>query len=151
MAATDAHFLDANIIMYAIGTDHPVKSGCIAVLKQVEVGAIQVVTNVEVLQELLHRYYSLGRYEVADQAFTNLKTLCEQILPVLESDLDRAYTILREQPLISVRDAIHAATMLHNGLHTIISTDRHFDVIPGITRIDPHTFQPVEGHSIVSG
>ncbi|HWQ70130.1 MAG TPA: type II toxin-antitoxin system VapC family toxin [Patescibacteria group bacterium] len=145
MAATDAHFLDANIIMYAIGNDHPAKPGCVAVLKQVEAGAIQVVTNVEVFQELLHRYYSLGRYEVADQAFTNLKTLCEQILPVLESDLDRAYTILHEQPLISVRDAIHAATMLHNGLHTIISTDRHFDAIQSLTRIDPSTFLSAEG------
>lgn len=139
MASTDARFLDANIIMYAIGQDHPAKSGCVAALKQVEAGTIQVVTNVEVFQELLHRYYSLGRYEVANQAFTNLKTLCEQVLPVLESDLDRAYTILREQPLISVRDAIHAATMLNSGLHTIISTDRHFDVIQEITRIDPST------------
>lgn len=141
MTATDVRFLDANIIMYAIGTDHPAKPGCVAVLKLVEAGAIQVVTNVEVFQELLHRYYSLGRSEVADQAFTNLKTLCEQVLPVLESDLDRAYTILREQPRISIRDAIHAATMLNNGLHTIISADRHFDVIQGITRIDPSTLQ----------
>lgn len=145
MAATDAHFLDANIVMYAIGTDHPVKPGCVAVLKRVEAGSIQVVTNVEVFQELLHRYYSLGRYEVADQAFTNLKTLCEQILPVLESDLDRAYTILREQPMISIRDAIHAATMLNSGLHTIISTDRHFDAIQGLTRIDPGTLRSPEG------
>lgn len=145
MAATDACFLDANIIMYAIGTDHPAKRGCVAVLKQVEAGAIQVVTNVEVFQELLHRYYSLGRHEVAGQAFANLKGLCEQVLPVLEADLDRAYTILREQPAISVRDAIHAATILNNGLHTIISTDKHFDAIQGLTRLDPSTLQSAEG------
>jgi predicted nucleic acid-binding protein len=130
--------------MYAIGADHPAKPGCVAILKQVEVGAIQVVTNVEVFQELLHRYYALGRPEVADQAFTNLKVLCEQILPVLESDLDRAYTMLRTQPLISVRDAIHAATMLNNGLRAIISTDRHFDLIHGITRIDPGALRSAE-------
>lgn len=125
--------------MYAIGKDHAAKSACIGALKQVEGGAIQVVTNVEVFQELLHRYYSLGRYEVAAQAFTNLKALCEQVLPVLESDLDRAYTLIHDQPQINVRDAIHTATMLNNGLHAIISTDKHFDAIPGITRIDPHT------------
>jgi hypothetical protein len=139
MAAAETLFLDANIIMYAIGTDHPLKPACVAALRQVEAGAIQVVTNVEVFQELLHRYSAIGRHEVAAHAFTHLKALCEQVLPVLEADLDRAFAILNNQPHINVRDAIHAATMLNGGLRTILSTDTHFDTIPEITRIDPRT------------
>lgn len=123
--------------MYAIGKPHPFKQPCVALLHRIEAGAIQVVTSVEILQELLHRYHSLRAYEVAAFTFANTKTLCERILPVLEADLDRAYQMLKDLPLINVRDAIHAATMLNNDLREIISTDTHFDAIPGIVRVDP--------------
>jgi predicted nucleic acid-binding protein len=33
--------------------------------------------------------------------------------------------------------ATHAAAMINNGIKKIISTDRHFDLIPKINRIDP--------------
>ncbi len=35
------------------------------------------------------------------------------------------------------RDVIHAAVMFNNGISKMISTDKHFDVIMGIRRIDP--------------
>jgi len=38
---------------------------------------------------------------------------------------------------ITSRDAIHAATMMNNGIKEIISTDPHFDLIHEIKRIDP--------------
>ena len=38
---------------------------------------------------------------------------------------------------ITGRDAAHAAAMLDNGLTYIIIADRHFDIIEGITRLDP--------------
>lgn len=91
----------------------------------------------EVLQEILHRYSSLREYRVAATAYASLKRLCEKILPVLEADVDRGHRILQDRPHIRVRDALHAATMFNNGLRRIISTDRHFDDIEGIVRLDP--------------
>lgn len=137
MAERKLYFLDANIVMYAIGKAHAYQQPCIQVLKQIQRELIHVVTSVEVLQEILYRYYLFRNYEVAEKAFTNMKKICESILPVVEADVDRAYHILQDLPHISVRDAIHAATMLNNGLKAIISTDKHFDAIPGIIRIDP--------------
>ncbi len=137
MARRAPAFLDANILMYAIGRDHPYKAPCIAVLKRIEAEALQVVTSVEVLQEILHRYYSLRNYEVATTAFGSMKRLCERVLPVVEADVDRAHRILQDLPHLGVRDAIHAATMLNNGLRKIVSTDRHFDEIKAIARLDP--------------
>ena len=139
MASRSPAFLDANILMYAIGEDHPYKRPCVTVLKQIEAEALQVVTSVEVLQEILHRYHSLREYATAATAFTNLKKLCETILPVREPDVDRGFRILQAHPRIRVRDAIHAGTMLNNGLRRILSTDRHFDDVEGIVRIDPAT------------
>jgi predicted nucleic acid-binding protein len=51
--------------------------------------------------------------------------------------MDRALDLLKSDPTITSRDAVHAAVMLHNSLRVIISTDKHFDSIPGIRRLDP--------------
>lgn len=133
----EVYFLDANILMYAIGREHPYKESCIRVLERIEDEAIRVVSSVEVLQEILHRYRSLREYEVAASAFTHFKMLCDEILPLGEVDVDRAFQILEAHREISVRDAIHAATMIHYGFERILSTDTHFDAIEGVVRVDP--------------
>ena len=161
MARRELYFFDANILMYAIGKEHPYKRACIQVLRQIKAEIIPVVGSVEILQEILYRYYSLRNYEVAVIAFANMKKLCEAILPVVEADVDRAYRILRDVPDLGVRDVIHAASMLNNDLGNflprsrhdwedphaasmlnndlgnIISADRHFDRITEIRRVDP--------------
>ena len=38
---------------------------------------------------------------------------------------------------VSPYDCAHAAIMRRIGLDTIVSTDRHFESIPGIHRLDP--------------
>lgn len=139
MSNRGPYFLDTNIVMYAIGKDHPYKEPCRAVLEQVERDEIDVVTSVEVLQEILHRYYSLNRPELAELAYRSLEKGCEQIFPVTKADLDRAFDLLKVHPDIRSRDAVHAAVMLNNGLTHILSTDTHFDHIAGITRVEPGT------------
>jgi predicted nucleic acid-binding protein len=64
-------------------------------------------------------------------------SLSSRILPVEETDLLLAIELLEAYPKIQTRDAFHAATMIHNGITEIISTDPHFDLIPEIRRIDP--------------
>jgi predicted nucleic acid-binding protein len=41
---------------------------------------------------------------------------------------------------ISMRDAIHAASMQNNGHEKILSADSHFDNIEEIERVDPLKF-----------
>lgn len=98
---------------------------------------IDVVTSVEVLQEILHQYFSLHRPDLAETAYHSLEKGCEDILPVTKADLDRAFDLLKIHPDIRSRDAVHAAVMLNNGLTHILSTDAHFDHIAGITRVEP--------------
>ncbi len=51
--------------MYAVGKDHPNRESCREVLRRIEADDLTVVTSVEVLQELLHRYRSLGQPDLA--------------------------------------------------------------------------------------
>jgi predicted nucleic acid-binding protein len=74
---------------------------------------------------------------IAEEAYSAVKNLCVEIYPVTLTELEKALRLLKEFPSISSRDAIHAATMLNNGVEKILSTDPHFDIIHGIQRIAP--------------
>jgi predicted nucleic acid-binding protein len=130
-------FLDANIIMYALGGPHPLQQPCRKILEQTKSGTLLLVSDTEVLQEILYRYFSIQRAALAETAYTAVKEMCVEILPVTIPAMDRALDLLKNDPTITSRDAVHAAVMLLNGLRVIISTDAHFDRIPGIRRLDP--------------
>ncbi len=130
-------FLDANIIMYALGKKHPLREPCRRCLEKVKKGEITVVASTEVVQEIFHRYFSIGMPLVAEEAYRAMKGFCKEILPVTLDDVERALALLRDFPAINSRDAVHAATMLNNGIKEILSTDPHFDSIKGIRRIAP--------------
>lgn len=130
-------FLDANIIMYCLGKEHPLKTPCLRIIEQVRDGTLLVCTSAEVQQETLHRYYSQKRPDVGNQAYRLLTDICRIVYSVTPADMERAFTILNDVPTINVRDAVHAAVMLNNGLAHIISADSHFDQIAGITRVKP--------------
>lgn len=133
----DVIFLDANIIMYAIGKEHPLRNPCRKILEQIKNGTIEVVSCTEVIQEILYRYFSLKMPEIAKEASLAVKTICSQIYPVTIEETDLALELLLNNPSIGTRDAIHAATMMNHGINRILSTDSHFDSIAGIERVQP--------------
>ena len=130
-------FLDANVIMYSLGSSHPCKEPCKSILAKIKSGEIRAVTNTEVLQEILYRYFSIGKPDIAEIGYASMIRLCLTILPVRLAETNQALELMKANPAITSRDAIHAATMINNGVKEIISTDSHFDIIPGINRIDP--------------
>ncbi|OGW15875.1 MAG: hypothetical protein A2035_06475 [Nitrospirae bacterium GWA2_42_11] len=130
------HFLDSNILMYSLGSSHSLKAPCMKILEKIRSSKIQVCTNTEVFQEILYRYYSLDKKELAHQACKLLEDITDPILSVSQEDITKAIALLKQYS-INVRDAVHAATMLNNDIRHIISTDTHFDQIPEIKRIQP--------------
>jgi len=134
---TGPYFLDANIIMYAMGGDHPLRAPCRDQLERIKKGELAVVTSTEVLQELLHRYLSLKMPGHAEEAFHATAGLCRKVFPVTLSDLEKAMEIIKANSTLNARDAVHAAVMLNNKIENILSTDQHFDAIEGIKRVAP--------------
>ena len=132
-----AVFLDTNLFLYAAGAQHPLRSPCQAVLKQLGRGALAGATSTEVVQELMYVLCRRGRQNDALRLARNVLALFPNLLPVTRADMALACNILEQAPGIPARDAVHAATMRNNGLEVIISADRHFDAIGGIRRIDP--------------
>ena len=133
------YFLDTNIFIYAAGREHPLKASCVALLRRVAREELEVVTNAEVLQEILYRYRALGETQRGlHLARLAVDQVGGDVLPVTLSDMQLAFDLVgRHGTSIKSRDAVHAATLLNNGLTHLISADGHFDAIEGITRVDP--------------
>ena len=129
--------IDANIFIYAVGSQHTYKAPCRDVLRSIREGRIQAATNTEALQEVLYFYH--GRGAVAFGA-TYVKRLLRTFPLVIEIDgriIDRAASLVLSHPALTTRDLIHAAVTIEHGLEGIISADRGFDQIPGVRRFDP--------------
>lgn len=133
-------FLDSNIVMYAIGGAHPLKLCCAKIFERIQSGHLSIVTNIEVLQEILYRYRSMGKPDLAAETALLLMEIAEEIFAVTSTDIRLAIQLLRHRPRVNVRDAIHCATMVNNRIRTILTADRHYDQFDQLRRIDPKTF-----------
>ena len=132
-------FIDANIVMYAVGRPHKYKEACARIIVSISEGKIPAVTDSEILQEILCRYWYIRELEKGLQVFEDFQNLVPKIFPIGREDLVESAEILRKNIPISPRNALHAAVMRKNGVNSILSTDTHFDLIPGIQRKDPLT------------
>ena len=128
-------FIDSNIPMYVAGSDHPLRQPARRFLERVREGKVAGCTSTEVLQEILHRYSSLGRLDLAGAVYDLFVDICPVVLPVTLADTDRAREILCGSAAVSARDSVHAAVMLNHGVKSIATFDQGFDWIAGIRRM----------------
>lgn len=127
-------FVDSNIPMYVAGRPHPHREPSKRFLERVRAGEVEGVTSTEVLQEILFRYSGLGKPEIGFEVYDLFVQICARVLPVTLADTDRARALLPRVSGVSVRDAIHAAVMLTNGISKIATFDAGFERIPGVRR-----------------
>jgi len=123
--------------MYAAGAEHPHKKPSVAFLERVARGEIEATIDAEVLQEILHRYRTIGRWEDGRRVYDLARQLFRNVVPVTAEVLDRARRILDTDRRIMARDALHAAVVMAEGLEAVCSWDRDFDRIKGIVRREP--------------
>ena len=133
-----AAFVDANVPIYAAGREHVYKAPCARIILMVAERPNSFVTDVEVLQELVHRYTSSGRWALGRDVLRRFSELMhDRIEPVFEVDIHSAAKLADQHSGISARDFVHAAVMQRLGIDVIISADGGFDRLPGLTRLDP--------------
>ena len=121
--------------MYIVGASHPNKVAALRILEKAIMDRQRLVTDAEVLQEILHRYVSINRRQAIQPAFDTLLTLVDSVLAVDQETMLEAKQIVMGHPRLSARDAVHLATMRRHGIDRILSFDSGFDGFPGITRI----------------
>jgi len=129
--------VDANVLMYAAGAPHPHKAPSAAFLERVGAGEIDAVLDAEILQEILHRYRVLDRWEQGRRVFDLARTLFPVVLPVTAEVMDRARLVLDAYPHLMARDALHAGVALEHRLDGLCSWNRDFDPVTELRRIEP--------------
>lgn len=127
--------IDSNVPMYLIGAPHPHKSDSQRWLEKLVSERRRLVTDAEVLQEILHRYVAIDRRDAVQPAFDVLLGVVDQVLPIDRAIVERAKQIVLERRHLSARDAVHLAIMEHHGIEQILTFDSGFDALPGITRL----------------
>jgi predicted nucleic acid-binding protein len=127
--------IDSNVPMYLVGAPHPHKTDAQRWLEKLVSERQRLVTDAEVLQEILHRYVAIDRRDAIQPAFDVLLGIVDQVLPVDRAIVERAKQIVLARRQLSARDAVHVAVMEHHGIEQILSFDSGFDGLPGITRL----------------
>ena len=121
--------------MYLVGATHPNKANARRSLEELVRHRERLVTDAEVLQEILHRYVAIERPDAIQPAFDALLGVTDEVFPVSQAVVERAKKIVLGHKQLSARDAVHLATMEIHGITRILSFDRGFDGFPGIRRL----------------
>lgn len=127
--------IDSNIPMYLVGAEHPLKAESRRILEGLIHRRTRLVSDAEVLQEILHRYRAIRRLDAIDPCLQLLLGVVDEVSPIEAEDVVQAKNILLGLPDLSARDALHVAIMKRHDIETIFSFDTGFDVVPGIKRI----------------
>jgi predicted nucleic acid-binding protein len=127
--------VDSNIPMYLVGSPSPHKTDAQRLLEKLVSERQRLVTDAEVLQEILHRYVAINRRHDIQPAFDALLNTVDEVLPVDRVIAERAKQIVLSYRRLSARDAVHLAVMEQHGIERILTFDARFDGFPGITRL----------------
>ena len=128
-------FIDSNVPMYLVGAAHPHKIDSQRLLERAIGDGERLVTDVEVLQEILHRYAAIDRRDAIQPAFETLLGVVDEVFPVELRDLERARDLVLASRQLSARDALHIALMEQHGVTRILTFDTGFDAVPGVERL----------------
>ena len=128
-------FLDSNIPMYLIGGAHSKKTDAQVLVERAIAEGERLVTDAEVLQEILHRYVAIDRREAIGPAIQLTLEIVDDVFAIEKADVLRASEIVQNRAHLSARDAIHVALMERHGVRSILSFDSDFDRWPGLRRV----------------
>lgn len=117
-------FVDTNVIMYAVGREHPLREEARSFwLEQARSGEV-LVSSAEVLQELLHAYLPVGRLGTLDAALTLARSRLGVIWSVEREDVELARSLVDRHPGLGARDLIHVACCARRAVDRVKTFDR---------------------------
>lgn len=128
--------VDTTLLVYAVGSTHPLRDPSRDLFALVRDGSVRATTTVEVIQEFTHvRARRRTRADAADVA----KAFATGLSPLLrpdDDDLAEGLELFRSSKRLGPLGAVLAATARRRG-HALASADHAFRHIDGLVTIDP--------------
>lgn len=129
--------VDTTVLVYAVGEDHPMREPCRALVTAIAEARLEATTTVEVIQEFVHvRARRRDRQDAAERGRELLRLLGPLLTPG-EAELALGLRLFEEQAVLGSFDAVLAATTMLCGASALVSADRAFAGVPGLTWLDP--------------
>jgi uncharacterized protein len=128
-------FIDSNVPMYLVGAAHPHKIDSQMLLERLIAAGERLVTDSEVMREILHRYTAINQRDAIGPALRVIQDVVDEVFPIEKRDVLRAAEIAQNPSLLSARDAVHVAIMERHAIGSILSFASDFDRWPGLKRI----------------
>ena len=129
--------IDTNVLMYKSGAEHPLKEPCTQVMSLIAEGRLKAMTTPEAIQEFAHIY---GRRRDRQSAAQRAVEFAEVLAPLRMTEaehLEVGLALWQEHEELGAFDAVLAAVALDTKHATIVSADRAFGVVPGLTHVYP--------------
>jgi uncharacterized protein len=117
-------FVDTNVFMYAVGRPHPLRDEARAFFDKTLREREVLVTSVEVLQELLHAYLTVGRIAELDGALALAHARISTIWRFEPEDFELARALAEVEDGLGARDLIHLASARRRAVRAIKTYDR---------------------------
>jgi hypothetical protein len=128
---------DTAIFIYAMGREHPYREPCRRILGLAGEERLMGEASADLIQELAHqRLRRTGNRHEAITAARTASALC-RLHPLEPNDVMHGIDLFQQNPALDARDAVFAALALNRGIDAILATDRAFDEVAGLERIDP--------------
>jgi len=116
--------VDTNVLVYAVGADHPLTAPARRLLDAVASGEITASTTVEVIGEFAHvRARRRGRADAAALA-RSFATLLGPLITTTATDLDSGLGLWAEHESLGAFDSVLIAASERVGARAIITADR---------------------------
>jgi uncharacterized protein len=129
--------LDTTVLLYAVGTEHRLRTPCRTLVRAVADGAVRATTTVEVLQEFAYvRARRRGRKDAAELA-RDYAELLSPLLIVEESDLREGLRLFSEDTRLGSFDAVLAAAAHAAGADALVSADSAFSAVASVPHVVP--------------
>jgi uncharacterized protein len=129
--------LDTTVLVYATGADHPYREPCRRLVDAVSRRAVPATTTVEVIQEYVHvraRRSGRGDAIALGRAYADLLS---PLMTVTAADLSDGLDLLSATTRLGAFDAILAATAVNRSATGVVSADRAFVGVPGLSHVVP--------------
>lgn len=128
--------LDTTVLAYAVGDDHPLRGPCRHILEAHADGRVDATTTVEVLQEFAHvRAHRRSRVDAV--RLTRRYADAFELLVTSPGDLVRGLDLFESYPALGAFDSVLAAVAMDRAAEALVSADRAFAIVPGLSWLDP--------------
>ncbi len=128
--------LDTTVLVYAVGTDHPLREPCRDLIGAIADGRLSATTTVGVVQEFTHVRARRRDREDAARLTRDYLDLLAPLLVVGEDDLQDGLRLYARSERLGAFDAVLAAAASRADADALVSADAAF-AVADVTHVVP--------------